>query len=295
MTPKAAVLLHRNLVANCVQNQAWIQRDGSTLEVFYAVLPFFHAFGLQVSLVLGIRIGATLVVFPKFEVAAVLAAQKRRPCTFLPAVPPMLERIEKAAAEQGVDLTSITFAFSGAMPLPAHTAQQWENATGGYVIEGYGMTETSPIALGNPVSADRRPGALGLPYPSTEIRVVDAETLADVEPGHRGELLIRGPQVFAGYWNRPEETAHQLLPDGFLRTGDVVVVGADGFVTLVDRIKEMIVTGGFKVYPSQVEDHLREMPGITDIAIVGLPPATSARRSSPQSFSTRPSRPSRSN
>ena len=145
------------------------------------------------------------------------------------------------------------------------------------------MTETSPISLGNPCSDDRRPGTLGLPFPSTEIRVVDAEALdagdlrdADPEPTDdpaaprtvRGELLVRGPQVFQGYWNRPEETAHQLLEGGWLRTGDVVTVDADGVVTLVDRIKEMIITGGFKIYPSQVEDHLRLMPGIRDVAVV---------------------------
>lgn len=138
------------------------------------------------------------------------------------------------------------------------------------------MTETSPVALGNPVSADRRPGTLGLPFPSTDIRVVDQDDpTKDVVPDEdgtvRGELLIHGPQVFQGYWNRPEETAHQLLDGGWLRTGDVVTVDADGVVTLVDRIKEMIITGGFKIYPSQVEDHLRLMPGIRDVAVVGLP------------------------
>ncbi len=133
------------------------------------------------------------------------------------------------------------------------------------------MTETSPVALGNPVSDARRPGALGLPFPNTQIRIVNPETLEDVARGDKGELLINGPQVFSGYWNRPEETDHQLLEGGWVRTGDVVRQGEDGFVTLVDRIKEMIVTGGFKVYPSQVEEHLREMPGVADVAVVGLP------------------------
>lgn len=268
-TPKAAVLRHRNLVANAVQCEVWT-RMGRGTETMYAALPFFHSFGLQTCLVLGIRTASTLVAFPRFDVAALLAAQRRRPGTFLPAVPPMLDRLTTAARTAGVDLASFRFAFSGAMPLPGPTAQAWEEATGGYAIEGYGMTETSPVALGNPVSPARRPGALGLPFPSTEIRVVDA-TLRDVPVGERGELLVRGPQVFDGYWNRPEETAHQLIEGGWLRTGDVVVVDDDGFVTLVDRIKEMIVTGGFKVYPSQVEDHLREMPGVEDVAVVGMP------------------------
>lgn len=269
-TPKGAVLTHRNLVANAVQCAVWTRTVGGT-ETLYGALPFFHAFGLTLCLGYGIRTGATLVIFPKFDPAALVAAQKRRPGTFLPAVPPMIDRFTTAAREAGVDLTSFRFAFSGAMALPEATARAWEEATGGYAIEGYGMTETSPVALGNPVSADRRAGALGLAFPDTEVRIVDAETLVDVEEGQRGELLLRGPQVFQGYWNRPEETAQQLLPDGWLRTGDVVVRDEQGFVTLVDRIKEMIVTGGFKVYPSQVEDRLREMPGVADVAVVGTP------------------------
>lgn len=269
-TPKGAVLTHRNLVANSIQCELWTKVTGGT-EVLYGALPFFHAFGLTLCLGYGIRTGATLVIFPKFDPAALLSAQKRRPGTFLPAVPPMIERFVTAAKAADVDLSSFSFAFSGAMALPAATAAAWEEATGGYAIEGYGMTETSPVALGNPVSDARRPGALGLPFPNTQIRIVNPETLEDVARGDKGELLINGPQVFSGYWNRPEETDHQLLEGGWVRTGDVVRQGEDGFVTLVDRIKEMIVTGGFKVYPSQVEEHLREMPGVADVAVVGLP------------------------
>ncbi|SMF05580.1 long-chain acyl-CoA synthetase [Cellulosimicrobium cellulans J34] len=291
-TPKGAVLTHRNLVANVVQGQAWASfAEGA--ETVYGVLPFFHAFGLTFCLTLPARIGATLVAFPKFDPKAFVAAQARRPATFLPGVAPMFDRIVGAAADApgaGGDLTSIRLAFAGAMPITAETAQRWEDTTGGLLIEGYGMTETSPVSLGNPVSDDRRPGTLGLPFPSTEIRVVDADALdagelrdAEPEPSDdpsaprtvRGELLVRGPQVFRGYWNRPEETAQQLLDGGWLRTGDVVRVPLDGpdagLVTLVDRIKEMIVTGGFKVYPSQVEDHLRDMPGVRDVAVVGVP------------------------
>lgn len=273
-TPKGAVLTHRNLMANVVQARAWIDTpDGH--EVIAAALPFFHAFGLTLSLAYGTSIAATLVVFPNFDVDLVLAAQRRRPVTFMPGVPPMLDRLAKGAAAKGVDLRSMQYGISGAMALPVELARRWEEATGGVVIEGYGMTETAPVALGNPFSADRRPGALGLAWPSTEVRVVDQEDPSrEVAAGEPGELLIRGPQVFSGYWNRPDETAHQLLPDGWLRTGDVVRVEPDGFVVLVDRMKEMIVSGGFKVYPSQVEDHLRGMPGIADVAVVGEPSST---------------------
>jgi len=273
-TPKGAVLTHRNLMANVVQSRLWLgARDA--LDVMYAPLPFFHAFGLTVCLAYGTSTAATLVVFPTFDVDMVLAAQRRVPATFLPCVPPMLDRLAKAATARHVDLTSVGYSISGAMALPAEVARRWEELTGGLVIEGYGMTETSPVALGNPFTAARRPGALGLPWPSTEIRIVDQEhPERELPAGEPGELLVRGPQVFQGYWNMPDETAHQLLPDGWLRTGDVVRVEPDGFVVLVDRMKEMIVSGGFKVYPSQVEDQLRTMPGIADVAVVGEPSGT---------------------
>jgi long-chain acyl-CoA synthetase len=270
-TPKGAVLTHRNLVANALQGAVWTGLRGGT-ETIYGALPFFHAFGLMLCLAFATRVGATLVAFGTFDPEAILAVQRRRPATFMPGVAPMFDRLAKLAESRGADLRSIRVGIAGAMPIPAETAERWERVTGGLLIEGYGMTETSPVAVGNPCTADRRPGALGLPFPSTEIRVVDQDDPhRDVAPGERGELLLRGPQVFAGYWQRPEETAEQLLEDGWLRTGDVVTVDELGFVTLVDRIKEMIVTGGFKVYPSQVEDHLRDMPGVADVAVVGVP------------------------
>lgn len=270
-TPKAAMLLHRNLVANAVQGAAWTGAQDAT-EVVYGVLPFFHAFGLTLCLTYTLRIGGTLVAFPSFDPALVLARQRRRPGTFLPAVPPMIDRLTTAARAAGADLHSFRHAISGAMALPAATAQRWEELTGGVVAEGYGMTETSPVAVGNPLNRDRRPGTLGLPFPSTRVRVVDPEDPAqDVPPGGTGELLIAGPQVFAGYWNRPDETATQLLEGGWLRTGDLVRQDEDGRLHLVDRMKELIVTGGFKVYPTQVEELLRQMPGIADVAVVGEP------------------------
>jgi long-chain acyl-CoA synthetase len=269
--PKAAVLTHRNVVSNAAMGQAWTGAKPGA-EVIYGILPFFHAFGMMLCLVYSVRIGATLVAFPKFSAEAVLETQKRRPGTFLPAVPPMLDKIADAAEKAGVDLSSFTCSLSGAMPLPPETASRWEALTGGMVVEGYGMTESSPVAVGNPLSPARRPGSLGIPFPSTQVRIVDPEDPSrDVPRGESGELLLHGPQVFSGYWNRPDETATQLLPGGWLRTGDVVQVAPSGHIVLVDRIKEIIITGGFNVYPSQVEDRLREMPGVADVAVVGLP------------------------
>jgi long-chain acyl-CoA synthetase len=278
-TPKAARLLHRNLVANVVHGQEWAGfTEGE--ETVYGVLPFFHAFGLTFCLTLPSHIGATLVAFPNFDPPAVVAAQKRRPATFLAGVAPMYDRIvdalEAAKKPPKHGLGSIRLGFAGAMPIPRRTVERWEAATGGLLVEGYGMTECAPIALGNPCSPTRRPGTLGVPFPNTDMMVVDQDDpttpATPAEDGSlRGELLVRGPQVFDGYWNRPEETAGQLLADGWMRTGDVVRVESDGWVSLVDRVKEMIIVGGFKVYPSQVEDHLRTMAGIADVAAVGLP------------------------
>ncbi len=271
-TPKGAILTHRNLLANATQGRAWVPglRDGE--ETIYAVLPLFHAYGLTLCLTFAVSIGATLVLFPRFDVDQGLEAVGRRAPTFLPAVPPIYAALATRARGRGVDLTSIRYGISGAMALPASVVDTWEQVSGGLLVEGYGMTETSPITLGNPVSDARRPGTVGVPFPSTEIRVVDPDDpTTDRAQGEAGELLVRGPQVFSGYWGRPEETAAVLLPDGWLRTGDVVVMAEDGFVTVVDRIKELIITGGFNVYPSEVEDALRLLPGVADAAVVGLP------------------------
>jgi len=271
-TPKGAILTHRNLRANASQGEAWVPGMSRGSEVFYAILPMFHAYGLTLCLTFAMSMGARLVLLPKFDENLVLDAMQRTPATFLPAVPPIYQRLAAAAERRAVSLRSIRFAISGAMSLPVDTVTVWENATGGLLVEGYGMTETSPVALGNPIGPSRRPGTVGVPFPSTEIRVVDPDDPSvDRGFGEEGELLIRGPQVFAGYWNRPQETAEVLLRDGWLRTGDVVEVAPDGFVTIVDRVKELIITGGFNVAPSEVEQTLRSHPDVADAAAVGLP------------------------
>ena len=270
--PKGAVLTHRNLRANAAQGRAWMPGLVDGQEVVYAVLPLFHAYGLTLCLTFAVSIGATLVLLPRFDVDMMLEAMRRRPATFLPAVPPIYERLANAARERGADLSSIRFAISGAMTLPQRTADLWESVTGGILVEGYGMTETAPVALGNPAGPSRRIGAVGVPFPSTEVRVVDREDHTRVVArGEPGELLLRGPQVFSGYWERPEESEKVLVEGGWLRTGDVVVMDDDGFFRIVDRIKELIITGGFNVYPSEVEDVLRQVPAVADAAVVGLP------------------------
>lgn len=273
-SPKGAVLSHRNLRANAMQSRAWVPGLRLGEEVFYGVLPLFHAYGLTLCLTTAMSVGARLVLFPKFDTKLVLDAARHSPPTFLPAVPPIYDALVTAAAKQPDALAHIRFAISGAMSLPVTTVDTWESVTGGLLVEGYGMTESSPISIGNPMGPTRRPGTVGVPFPSTEIRVVDpAEPANDRAKGETGELLVRGPQVFQGYWRRPAETADTLLPGGWLRTGDIVHVSDDGFVTIVDRVKELIITGGFNVSPSEVERALLTHPDVLAAAVVGLPRA----------------------
>lgn len=258
-----------------MQGRAWVPGLVDGKETFYGVLPLFHAYGMTLCLTFAMSIGAKLVLFPTFDLGLVTKAARTSPPTFLPAVPPIYDQLARAASRGTIDLSTVRFAISGAMSLPVATVQRWEEATGGLLVEGYGMTESSPVALGNPMGRSRRPGTVGVPFPSTEIRVVDpADTDVDMPVGERGELLIRGPQVFQGYWGRSGDTADVLLADGWLRTGDIAEVSPDGFVTIVDRLKELIITGGFNVSPSEVEDALEAHPDVVAAAVVGLPRAS---------------------
>ncbi|SDL79916.1 long-chain-fatty-acid--CoA ligase [Tessaracoccus oleiagri] len=267
---KGAKLTHRNLYANARQGEAWMHDAVKGKETLYALLPMFHAFGMTLYLTFGILKQGRIVLFPKFDVDLVLKAWKKSPATVYCAVPPIYQKTAAVAKERGVDISSAKFCISGAMALTDDIVAQWEEVSGGLLVEGYGMTESSPVALGNPFAPTRRTGTIGIPFPSTDMKVVDPEDPdVEVERGEEGELLIRGPQVFEGYWENPEETARMLLPGGWLRTGDVVVQDEDGFTTIVDRLKELIITGGFNVSPSEVERVLRAHDAIADAAVVG--------------------------
>jgi long-chain acyl-CoA synthetase len=275
--PKGATLTHVNLTTNAAQARAWVPTVTHGTSVVYAVLPMFHAYGLTLCLTFAMSMGSRLVLFPRFDPDLVLPVIKKHPPTFLPAVPPIYERLTKAAAEKGVSLKGIKIAISGAMPLSPSVVEPWEAATGGYLVEGYGLSETSPVLMANPVGPTRRAGTVGLPLPNTELRVVDPENpTVDRAAGEEGELIVRGPQVFSGYWKKPQETAEVFVEssdDGndWFRTGDIVTIDPDGFVTIVDRIKELIITGGFNVAPSEVEECLKAHPDIADVAVIGLP------------------------
>jgi long-chain acyl-CoA synthetase len=271
-TPKGAVLSHGNLLANAAQARAWIpQIQAGDSSVVHAVLPMFHAYGLTLCLTFAMSIAGRLVLFPAFDPDLVLAAIKKRPPTFLPAVPPIYTRLQHAADSKKVSLKGIAIGISGAMPLSQDVIEPWEARTGGYLVEGYGLSECSPVLMANPVADSRRLGAVGLPLPSTEARVVDPDDASKVlgtdEPG---ELQVRGPQVFSGYWGKAEATDEVFTADGWFRTGDIVAIDADGFVHIVDRLKELIITGGFNVAPTEVEDTLVKHPSVREVAVVGI-------------------------
>ena len=266
--PKGAMLTHRNLESNALMGRHWL---GSTEhEVVHGVLPLFHAFGLTLGMTFAMSLGAKLVLFPTVRADLVLRAMKRSRPTVLPAVPPVYQKLLDAAQELGADLRGVPVAVSGAMTLPVPLVERWEQATGGVLIEGYGLTECSPLVACNPLNDSRQAGSIGVPFPSTEIRLVDPETSQDVPRGHEGELWVRGPQVFQGYWKRPDETARMLDPEGWLRTGDIVTVDDAGFLRVVDRLKEVVITGGFNVAPTEVENALRLHDDVEDAAVVGL-------------------------
>ncbi|WP_033349703.1 long-chain-fatty-acid--CoA ligase [Leucobacter salsicius] len=276
-TPKGAMITHSNLWSNARQGAAWMPDFTRGEGSIYGLLPMFHSFGLLLSVIYSVETGSRAVLFPTFDPELVQAAAKKFPPTFVPAVPPMFDRLARVARDGKLDLSGVVYAISGAMTLTPAIVKRWEEPAGSMLNEGYGLTETSPVALANPFNDARRIGAIGLPFPSTDIRVVDQNDPArEVAQGEPGELLIRGPQVFQGYWNRPEETAATLLEGGWLRTGDLVVQDEDGFVTVVDRKKELIITGGFNVSPSEVEAVINRLPGIAETAVVGVPRGSGA-------------------
>lgn len=268
---KGAVLTHHNLVTNCRQSSVWLVdlRDGE--ESVMCILPFFHAYGMTVGMNLGIYKAAKLILLPRFNVEATLKEIERERPSLFPGVPRIYSALNQAAEGRTLDLSSIRACLSGAAKLPLAVAEQFEALTGGRVIEGYGLTETSPLTHANPISDHRKAGSFGLPIPDTDCRVVDLDDpTVSVPPEMPGELAISGPQVMAGYWNQPTETA-AMIRDGWLYTGDIVRMDEDGYFFLVDRKKEVVIVSGFNVYPTEVEEMLHNHPKVARVAVIGVP------------------------
>jgi len=271
---KGAMLSHANIVSNCMQSASWFSdlKDGQ--DAIMCVLPFFHSYGMTVGMNLGIYRAAKLILVPRFELHRVLQQVQKEKPTIFPGVPRLYIAIKDAEETKKYDLRSIKACLSGAASLPKSVAERFASITGGRLVEGYGITEASPVTHANPIYGRAKVGSIGLPITDTECRIVDLEDPDRVVGvGDPGELLIRGPQVMQGYWNRPEDTA-LTIRNGWLHTGDVATMDEEGYFAIVDRIKDMIIVSGFNVYPAEVESVLSRHPAIARVAVVGVPDDT---------------------
>ena len=267
---KGAVLLHSNLIANMLQVKSWCTDYTDGKETILGVLPFFHSYGLTTILNLGLLNGGKLVLLPRFELETVLKTIDKQKPTLFPGVPTIYVAINNAANLEKYDIKSIRVCISGAAPLPVEVQQQFEKNTGGKLVEGYGLSETSPVTHANPIYGNRKPGSIGLPMPDTEYKIVDVETGETELPiGEVGELCIKGPQVMEGYLNMPDETANSIR-DGWFYTGDIAKADEDGYTYIVDRKKDMVIAGGFNIYPRDIEEVLYTHPKIMEAAVAGI-------------------------
>jgi len=271
-TSKGVMLTHYNLVSNTIQNAFWCYANEPGKERYLAVLPFFHVFGMTVLMNLAIYRSDMLILLPRFEPQTVLKTISKLKASVFPGAPTMYISLINQKNIKDFDLSSIKVCVSGAAPLPQEVQETFEKITGGKLTEGYGLTEAAPVTHGNLVWGKRKIGTIGIPYPDTEAKVVNSETGEEVEIGEIGELIVRGPQVMQGYWNREAETA-ATLKDGWLYTGDLGRMDDEGFFMIVDRKKDLIIAGGFNIYPREIEEVLYEHPAIKEAVAVGVPDA----------------------
>jgi long-chain acyl-CoA synthetase len=268
--PKAVVLTHCNLLANAWQVRHWAGFPMGR-ETALAVLPFFHSYGLTTCVTASVALAATLILHHHFQPRRTVRLIERHRPTIFYAVPAMLAALNDELRKRPAGVSSLKLCISGGSPLSASVAEEFAERSGAQVVEGYGLSEASPVTHVGPLDGTARPGTIGLPLPDTEAAIVDLETGSRVlAPGEAGELVVRGPQVMQGYWNDAQATG-QVLRDGWLHTGDVATLDEDGFFRIVDRKKDLIITSGFNVYPSDVEHVLRQFPGVADAAVVGVP------------------------
>jgi long-chain acyl-CoA synthetase len=272
--PKAAMLTHRNLVANVLQINAFLPSGVPGGEKMMAAIPFFHVYGMTVAMLYGIYMGAELIIVPNPRpIDNVMTIMQKERATLYPGVPAMYIGIINHKDIAKYDLKSIKACLSGSAPLPMEVQEKFGQITGGRLVEGFGMTELSPVSHANPVFGKRKSGSIGVPLPDTEAKIVDLETGEDLpfDGEATGELCVRGPQVMKGYWNRPEETAETIDVDGWLHTGDICKVDPEGYFYVVDRKKDMIIASGFKVLPRDVEEVLFMHPKVMEAVVAGIP------------------------
>ncbi|MGD1876393.1 MAG: AMP-binding protein [Kiloniellaceae bacterium] len=269
--PKGAMLTHGSISANVSQLHRWFIGVRSGEQRVLAVLPLFHVFAMTVNMHLGIRIAAEIILLPRFEIETLMKTIARKKPTFFPGVPTLFNAVLHYPKLERYDLSCIQNSISGgaALPLPVRVA--FENLTGGKLFEGYGLSEASPVATCNPVTGESRAGSIGLPLPGTEIVIRSLDNRdAPLPLGEKGEICLRGPQVMAGYWQRPEASA-ETLRHGWLHTGDVGFMDEDGYTYLIDRLKEVIISGGYKVYPRHIEEAIHRHPAVAEVTVCGVP------------------------
>jgi long-chain acyl-CoA synthetase len=275
-SPAGVMLTHANLAANALQLRHWMPDARPGDERLLAVVPFSHAYGITGCVHFATLIGATLILLPRFDVLETLETIAARKPTLFPAVPMVFQALANFPGVRKYGVASIRLCVSSGAPLPLEVQEEFEKLTRGRVVEAYGLTEAGPATHVCPLGARRRPGSIGVPLPDTEARVIDPDTGEDVPPDAPGELIIRGPQVMRGYWNRPEDTA-AALKHGWLHTGDIARVDEDGSFTVIDRKKDVIFSSGYPVYPRDIEEVLYEHPAVLEAAVVGLPRWTQAQ------------------
>jgi long-chain acyl-CoA synthetase len=270
---KGAILLHRNVAANVAQCEAWMRPFfGERADhVMVTALPLYHIFALTGCALLMTRLGACLLLIanPR-DIRGFVKTLKSRPFSLMCGVNTLYNALANQPDLKEVDFSKVVLCVSGGMATQAAVAKRWKAITGRPIIEGYGLSETSPVVCANPMELEEFSGTIGYPLPSTDVSIRGPDG-ASLPPGERGELCVKGPQVMAGYWKRPDETANAMTPDGYFRTGDVAVLLPDGQIKIVERMKDMVIVSGFNVYPNEVEDVLVQHPGVLEAAVIGVP------------------------
>ncbi|ADU31409.1 long-chain-fatty-acid--CoA ligase [Evansella cellulosilytica] len=267
---KGVMLTHYNLVVNTQQCQLWMPKLNEAEEVVLAALPFFHVYGMTTVMNLSIRMGFKMIIMPKFEPKDILKAIEKHKATLYPGAPTMYIGLLNHPDITKHDLSSIKACISGSAPLPLEVQTSFEEKTKGRLVEGYGLTETSPVAAANLIWSSRKNGSIGIPWPDTDMAVLSVENADIAEPNEIGEIMIKGPQVMKGYWNRPEDTQATFKGE-WLLTGDMGYMDEDGFFYIVDRKKDMIIAGGFNIYPREIEEVLYEHEDIQEACAIGVP------------------------
>ncbi|MDH3235121.1 MAG: long-chain fatty acid--CoA ligase [Alphaproteobacteria bacterium] len=268
--PKGAMLTHANLYANAMQCDMWFPSEEGKAERLIGVLPLFHVFAMTIVMTYGVYKGSCMILLPRFEIDQLLGTIQRAKPTIMPGVPTIFTAINNYPKLGEYDLSSLAYCLSGGAALPLEVKQKFEKLTGCTLVEGYGLSETSPVATANPFSGVNKEGSIGLPVPGTTIDIISIESGKPVPLNENGEICISGPQVMAGYWNNPEATKEAIV-NGRFRSGDIGYMDEDGYTFIVDRLKEMILAGGYNVYPRNIEEAIYQHPAVAECAVVGLP------------------------